>query len=136
TGPASRAVFAAARAGDPALRLGAFVAASGSAGTLAAGDYLKSELGAGIVAVEALECPTMLYNGYGEHNIQGIGDKHIPFIHNVMNGDLVVGVSDRGTDALNLLFNSDVGRQYLTRRRHLDPQLVAGLDALGLSSIA
>jgi cysteine synthase len=136
TGPALRAVFEDAQRREGGLRLAAFVAASGSAGTLGAGDYLKSELGAKIVAVEALECPTMLYNGYGEHNIQGIGDKHIPFIHNVMNTDLVVGISDRGTDALNLLFNSEMGKRYLAGRRHLDPALLARLDSLGLSSIA
>ena len=55
----------------------------------------------------------MLCNGYGEHNIQGIGDKHIPLIHNVMSTDLVAGVSDTTTDALNQLFNSNVGRAYL-----------------------
>ncbi len=49
-----------------------------------------------IVAVEAAECPTMLCNGYGEHNIQGIGDKHIPLIHNVMNTDVVVARLGRG----------------------------------------
>jgi len=136
TGPALRAVFEDAQRRDGGLRLAAFVAASGSAGTLGAGDYLKSELGAKIVAVEALECPTMLYNGYGEHNIQGIGDKHIPFIHNVMNTDLVVGISDRSTDSLNLLLNSEVGKRYLAVRRHLDPALLARLDSLGLSSIA
>ena len=136
TGPALRAVFEDAQRCDGGLRLAAFVAASGSAGTLGAGDYLKSELGAKIVAVEALECPTMLYNGYGEHNIQGIGDKHVPFIHNVMNTDLVVGISDRGTDALNLLFNSEVGQRDLAGRRRLDPALLARLDGLGLSSIA
>ena len=80
---------------EPGLRLAAFVSATGSAGTIAAGDYLKSVHGTRIAAVEAVECPTMLYNGYGEHNIQGIGDKHIPLIHNVMNTDLVVGVSDQ-----------------------------------------
>ena len=71
------------------LRLAAFVSATGSAGTIAAGDRLKDEYGTKIVAVEALECPTMLENGFGEHNIQGIGDKHIPLIHNVMNTDVV-----------------------------------------------
>ena len=136
TGPALRAVFDDARKGDKELRLAAFVAASGSAGTLGAGDYLKAELGAKIVAVEAVECPTMLMNGYGEHNIQGIGDKHIPFIHNVLNTDVVVGISDRSTDALNLLLNTDVGRKFLAARRHLDPALVQRLDSLGLSSIA
>jgi len=136
TGPALSAVFEDARARDPDLRLGAFVAASGSAGTLGAGDYLKTEFGAKIVAVEAVECPTMLYNGYGEHNIQGIGDKHIPFIHNVENTDIVVGISDRSTDSLNLLFNSEIGLRYLAERRRLAPALLAGLDGLGLSSIA
>jgi cysteine synthase len=136
TGPALRAIFEDARKRERGLHLAAFVAASGSAGTLGAGDYLKAELGAKIVAVEAVECPTMLYNGYGEHNIQGIGDKHIPFIHNVMNTDIVVGISDRSTDALNLLLNSAVGTRYLAQRRHLDPALVQGLDGFGLSSIA
>jgi cysteine synthase len=135
TGPALRAMFEEARGRDKNLHLRAFVAASGSAGTLGAGDYLKYELDARIAAVEAVECPTMLYNGYGEHNIQGIGDKHIPFIHNVMNTDFVIGISDRSTDALNLLFNSEVGRRYLERRHGLDASLVRSLDSLGLSSI-
>jgi hypothetical protein len=78
----------------------------------------------------------MLYNGYGEHNIQGIGDKHIPLIHNVMNTDVVVGVSDRSTDALDVLCNTDVGRNYLATRRRIDPEVVAALDGLGLSGIA
>jgi cysteine synthase len=135
TGPALAAVFADAKRSDSGLRLAAFVAASGSAGTLGAGDFLKSELGARIVAVEAAECPTMLNNGYGEHNIQGIGDKHIPFIHNVMNTDLVVGISDRSTDALDLLFNSAIGRRYMEKRRQIDPALAGRLDSFGLSSL-
>ena len=136
TGPALRTVFEDVQNRNRGVRLAAFVAASGSAGTLGAGDYLKAELGAKIVAVEAVECPTMLYNGYGEHNIQGIGDKHIPFIHNVMNTDVVVGISDRSTDALNLLLNSEAGKDYLAKRRHLDGAQVQRLGGLGLSSIA
>ncbi|MCS5688564.1 MAG: pyridoxal-phosphate dependent enzyme, partial [Acidimicrobiales bacterium] len=91
TGAALESVFHHATAGRPA-RLAAFVSASGSAGTLGAGDYLKDTFGARIVAVEALEVPTMLYNGFGDHNIQGIGDKHVPLIHNVTNTDLIVGI--------------------------------------------
>ena len=69
-----------------------------------------------IVAVEALECPTLLDNGFGEHNIQGIGDKHVPLIHNVMNTDVVVGVSDRATDALRrAVQHATAGREYLRR---------------------
>ena len=112
----------------------AFVSASGSAGTLGAGDWLKERLGTRTVAVEALECPTMLENGFGEHNIQGIGDKHIPLIHNVMSSDYVVDVSDRATDALNVLFNTDVGRAALARRG-VPEKLITTLPSLGLSSI-
>ena len=136
TGRALEHVFEDLRDGQPDLRLAAFVAGTGSAGTLGAGDYLKERLGARIVAVEPVECPTMLYNGYGEHNIQGIGDKHIPLIQNVMNSDMVVGVSDRGSDLLNALFNTEVGRDYLSERKGIDRDTLAGLGAMGLSGIA
>jgi cysteine synthase len=131
TGPAIEAVFAAAGG----KKLAAFVSASGSAGTLGAGDYLKDRHGTRIVPVEALECPTMLYNGYGEHNIQGIGDKHIPLIHNATNSDDAVAISDRATDTLLLLFNTETGRRHLAAQG-LDPELITGLANLGLSSIA
>ena len=89
-----------------------------------------------IAVVEAVECPTLLMNGYGEHNIQGIGDKHVPLIHNVMNTDLVIGVSDQSTDGLNAVFNTDVGRDYLARRLGVAPELTHELAYFGLSSIA
>jgi cysteine synthase len=136
TGPALARVFEATRAARPGMRLAAFVAASGSAGTLAAGDYLKEHHGTRIVAAEASECPTLLRNGFGEHNIQGIGDRHVPLIHNVMNTDIVVGVSDRSTGALDLLFNSEAGQTYLGGRRGIDPDLLGGLAFVGLSGIA
>jgi cysteine synthase A len=135
TGRALDHVLEEVAASNPGIRLRAFVAASGSAGTLGAGDYLKDRHGSLIAAVEALECPTMLRNGFGEHNIQGIGDKHIPLIHNVMNTDVVVAVSDRSTDRLNVLFNSDVGRAYLAARREIPAELVEALASFGLSSI-
>ena len=124
-----------ARTGNDKLRLAAFTSATGSAGTIAAGDRLKELFGTAIGAVEALECPTMLENGFGEHNIQGIGDKHIPLIHNVMNTDLVAAVSDRATDELDVLFNTDAGRDYLARRRGLDAGLVSSLRHFGFSAI-
>ena len=135
TGAALERVFHAVAEGRPRAKLAAFVSATGSAGTIAAGDHLKSALGAKIVAVEAVECPTLLMNGFGEHNIQGIGDKHVPLIHNVMNTDVVVGVSDHATDTLLTLFNTDEGRKYLVERRGVDPALAAGLGAFGVSSI-
>ena len=134
TGAAVGRVFESMASREP-LRLRAFVSATGSAGTIAAGDDLKARYGSVTVAVEALECPTMLYNGYGEHRIQGIGDKHIPFIHNVMSTDVVTAVSDRSTDALNLLFNTEEGRQYLATRRGVSEAMLEQLDSLGISSI-
>jgi len=135
TGRAAEEVFKSfSNGGD--YELAAFVSATGSAGTIAAGDFLKTRWGSKTAAVEALECPTMLNNGYGEHNIQGIGDKHIPLIQNVMNQDYVIGVSDRTTDRLNLLFGSKVGRDYLQRRRGVEPALVQAFDHVGISGFA
>jgi cysteine synthase len=136
TGPALERIFAQSAEASPGRTLAGFVAASGSAGTLGAGDYLKWRHGTKIAVVEALECPTLALNGYGEHNIQGIGDKHVPLIHNVMNTDLVIGVSDRATDALNAVFNTAPGRAHLTRRFNLSLPWTECLSHFGLSSIA
>src|SRR3954447_6756480 len=137
TGRALSHVFEHVHAGSERdLRLAAFVSATGSAGTIAAGDRVKDEYGTKIVAVEALECPTLLENGFGEHNIQGIGDKHVPLIHNVMNTDIVVAVSDRATDELGVLCNTPVGRAHLEDRAGVDPMVIACLQHFGLSSIA
>ena len=122
--------------GETDLQARFYVSASGSSGTLAAGDYLKENLNAQIAVVEATECPTLLYNGYGEHNIQGIGDKHVPLIHNVMNSDYVVGVSDEATNNLNLLFNTDEGKNYLIKRKGFEKNFVDRLPEFGFSSIA
>jgi cysteine synthase len=135
TGRALGTVFEQVATSHPGLHLAAFTSATGSAGTIAAGDHLKETYGARVVAVEALECPTMLENGFGEHNIQGIGDKHIPLIHNVMGTDFVVAVSDRATDELDVVFNTDVGRQFLTGRVGVPGSVVAALEHFGLSSI-
>jgi cysteine synthase len=123
------------QASNPRLQPVAFVSASGSAGTLGAGDALKDELGTRVVAVEALECPTLLCNGFGEHNIQGIGDKHVPLIHNVMNTDIVAAVSDRSTDQLGLLFSHPEGRRYLADRRGVPADVMAALRDIGISGI-
>jgi cysteine synthase len=135
TGPALERAFLAYGGGRQGPRAAAFVSATGSAGTIAAGDHLKQRFGTAIVAAEALECPTLLYNGYGEHNIQGIGDKHVPLIHNVMNTDVVVGVSDQSTDRLNALFNTDAGRAWLLDELGLSHELVAAMASFGLSSL-
>jgi len=135
TGPSLARIFEALNK-DGSYRAAAYVAASGSAGTLAAGDYLKQKLDTQTCVVEATECPTLLYNGYGEHNIQGIGDKHVPLIHNVMGTDFVIGVSDAACDGLNLVFNTTPGRNFLSDHKGLGQQAIAGLENFGLSSIA
>jgi cysteine synthase len=136
TGQALDRVFQRLKQDNDQYRLAAFVSATGSAGTLAAGDWLKRLHGTKIAAAEAAECPTMLCNGYGEHNIQGIGDKHIPLIHNVMNTDVIIAVSDAASDSLNLLLGNEIGRQYLTARRKIDPSLVSAFDDVGISGLA
>jgi cysteine synthase A len=135
TGTALATVFEAVRKSNPGLHLSAFVSATGSAGTIAAGDHLKDVYGTRIVAAEALECPTMLENGFGDHNIQGIGDKHLPLIHNMMNTDVVVAVSDKATDQLGLVFSQPAGREYLRTRHHVPAEVIDALSSLGLSSI-
>jgi len=109
---------------------------TGSAGTLACGDLLKQHFPASkIAAGEAAQCPTLLENGFGAHRIEGIGDKHVPWIHNVKNTDLVIDLDDAGIVALARLFNEPVGRRYLTGRG-VPEHTVEQLDLLGFSGIA
>jgi len=111
------------------------VSATGSAGTIAAGDRLKELYPASkVVASEALQCPTLLRNGFGGHRIEGIGDKHVPWIHNTRNTDFIVAVDDADPMALLRLFNEPAGRAYL-RRQGVPEDLTARLDLLGISSI-
>jgi len=110
---------------------------TGSAGTIASGDYLKQAFPTSkIAAGEALECPTLLLNGYGAHRIEGIGDKHVPWIHNVKNTDLVIAIDDNDTMNLIRLFNEPAGRDYLVKEIGVPEEIVSSLDLLGISSIA
>jgi cysteine synthase len=133
TGPAVQSAFE--RIAGPADRLAAWVSATGSAGTLGAGDYLKQEHpGARITAAEALQCPTLLQTGFGGHRIEGIGDKHVPWIHNVRNTDLVAAIDDESTMRLLRLFNEQAGQNFLTGRGVPEAD-VEQLPLLGISSI-
>jgi cysteine synthase len=112
------------------------VSATGSAGTIACGDYLKQLFPTTmIVASEALQCPTLLENGFGAHRIEGIGDKHVPWIHNVKNTDLVVAIDDNAVVNLSRLFNEPEGRAYLVKQR-VPEKFVYQLDLLGFSGIS
>ncbi len=120
----------------PGDRLAAYVSSTGSAGTIAAGDRLKELYPAmKIVASEALQCPTLLENGYGAHRIEGIGDKHVPWIHNVRNTDVVVAIDDNDPLALLRFFHEPEGRARLKAAGVAD-DFVAKLDLLGISGIA
>jgi hypothetical protein len=111
------------------------VSATGSAGTIAAGDYLKSVFpGARVVATEALQCPTLLQNGFGDHRIEGIGDKHVPWVHNVRNTDAVAAIDDEDCMRLLRLFNEPQGKAYLATLG-LEPAQVEALALLGISGI-
>lgn len=112
-----------------------FISATGSAGTIAAGDRLKKHFPASkIVASEALQCPTLLNNGFGAHRIEGIGDKHVPWIHNVKNTDMVVAIDDEATVSLIRLFNEPAGKKYLAGRG-VSEDLIAKLPWLGISGM-
>jgi hypothetical protein len=112
-----------------------FISATGSGGTIACGDYLKKSFHLSkIVAVEALQCPTLLQNGFGAHRIEGIGDKHVPWIHNTKNTDMLIAVDDEFPISLMRLFNEPAGKQYLISKGVAE-SLVNGLDLLGISCI-
>jgi cysteine synthase len=110
---------------------------SGSAGTLASGDYIKQKYpNAKLAAAEALQCPTLLNNGFGGHRIEGIGDKHVPFVHNVKNTDMVIAIDDEDSQNLIRLFNEGAGKAFLARELGLDQAFVEKLSLLGISGIA
>jgi hypothetical protein len=112
------------------------VLTTGSAGTIGCGDYLKDAFPTcKVVASEALQCPTLLLNGYGGHRIEGIGDKHVPWIHNLKNTDMIMAIDDEACMSLVRLFNEPAGRAYLAKQGIPD-SFLQRLDLLGISSIA
>ena len=120
----------------PGDRLAGACFTSGSAGTIGCGDYLKEVYPAMKLAVgEAVQCPTILNNGFGDHRVEGIGDKHVPWIHDVKNTDMVVDVDDNDAMALLRLFNEPAGKAQL-KDAGVDPQLVEQLSLMGISGIA
>ncbi len=112
------------------------VLTTGSAGTIGCGDYLKQIFPTSkIAASEALQCPTLMYNGFGAHRIEGIGDKHVPWIHNVKNTDMVMAIDDEATMQLIRLFNEPAGQAYLASQG-VPEQTIASLPLLGISGVA
>jgi cysteine synthase len=133
TGSAVEEIFR--QIAGPHDRLAAFISATGSAGTIAAGDFLRTRHpGLRVVAAESQQCPTLLCCGFGEHRIEGIGDKHVPWIHNVRNTDLVAAIDDQQCLCLMRLFNEDAGKTVL-ERGGVPAQIIGQLPNLGISSI-
>ncbi len=117
-------------------RLSGYVSATGSAGTIGAGDYLRTiSPNIKVVASEALQCPTLLLNGFGAHRIEGIGDKHIPWVHNVKNTDAVVAIDDEDPLKILRLFNELEGLKFLSQLG-IDNDTLKKLSWLGISSIS
>ena len=133
TGPAMEEVLNEVM--GPNDRFAGVTLTTGSAGTIASGDYLKQRFpGSKIGAGEAVQCPTMIYNGFGEHRIEGIGDKHIPWIHNVRNTDIAMGIDDEASVSLIRLFNEPAGKEYLAAQGVSD-DIMEKLPLLGISGV-
>lgn len=133
TGPAMHEVLKQAMGEGDTYR--GMASATGSAGTIASGDYLKEQFPTSLIcASEALQCPTLLNNGFGAHRIEGIGDKHVPWVHNVKNTDMVVAIDDEATIAIMRLFNEPAGQEYLVEQG-VSPDLIDLLPLLGISGI-
>ena len=134
TGPAIEEIFQGLKVKN--ARAAAYISATGSAGTIAAGDYLKKKYPhLKVVATEALQCPTLLMNGFGSHRIEGIGDKHVPWVHNVLNTDAVAAIDDEDCMRILRLFNEDKGKEYLASAG-ISKALADKLSLLGISSIS
>ncbi len=117
-------------------RLAGIASNTGSGGTIACGDYLKQQYpDCKIIASEALQCPTLLENGFGAHRIEGIGDKHVPFVHNVRNTDFVTSIDDESVVNICRLFNEPEGKKYLADKG-VPQETIDKLNLLGLSGIA
>jgi cysteine synthase len=117
-------------------KLSAIFLTQGSTGTLGCADYLREKFPRiKVCAGEAWQCPTLLYNGYGAHRIEGIGDKHVPWIHNVKNMDMVADIDDEFCIRLLRLFNEPKGKNYL-KSKGISENLIDKLELLGISSIA
>ncbi|TEU08381.1 MAG: pyridoxal-phosphate dependent enzyme [Candidatus Aminicenantes bacterium] len=117
-------------------RLTALFLTQGSAGTLGCADYLREKFPRiKVCAGEAWQCPTLLYSGYGAHRIEGIGDKHVPWIHNLKNMDMVAGINDEFCIRLLRLLNEPSGKNYL-KSKGVSEEIIDKLHLLGISSIA
>lgn len=120
----------------PEDRVSGYISSTGSGGTIAAGDYLKTKYPTmKIAASEALQCPTIYSNGFGEHRIEGIGDKHIPWVHNVKNTDVAIAIDDEATMNWIRMFNEPEGKKKL-KEAGVSQEVIDQLGLVGISGAA
>ncbi len=113
-----------------------FISCTGSGGTIAAGDYLKKIYPTSkIAASEAQQCPTIFENGFGDHRIEGIGDKHIPWVHNVKNTDVAIAIDDEATMNWIRMLNEPEGIEFL-REKGVDEDIINKFKWMGISGVA
>ncbi len=118
-------------------KVAAYVSAMGSGGTIAAGDRLKQVWpDHKIVGLEPIQCPTLFSNGYGAHDIQGIGDKHATWIHNVQNMDLLMCIDDIESKKGLQLLTEVAGWRVLTQRYGISEDKVRIMaETFGISGV-
>ncbi|MCL4396046.1 MAG: pyridoxal-phosphate dependent enzyme, partial [Chloroflexi bacterium] len=118
-------------------KVAAYCSAMGSAGTIAAGDRLKQVWpDHKIVGLEPTQCPTLYNNGYGTHDIQGIGDKPVTWIHNVMNMDAIMCLDDIECKKGLQLLTEEAGWNTMTKRFGVPAASVKMMSTLfGISGV-
>ena len=118
-------------------RIAAYCSAMGSAGTIAAGDRVKQAFpDHKIVGLEPVQCPTLYNNGYGGHDIQGIGDKHVTWIHNVLNMDAIMCLDDIECKQGLQVLTDEAGQETLTRRFGIPAEKARALATIfGISGV-
>lgn len=115
----------------------AFCSAMGSAGTIAAGDRIKQVFPqAKTIGLEPIQCPTLYNNGYGAHRIEGIGDKHVTWIHNVWSMDALMCVDDIACVRGMALLHESEGQQVLAERYRVPRESLNQMyELIGISGV-
>jgi cysteine synthase len=118
--------------------IAAYCSAMGSAGTIAAGDRLKQVWhDHKIVGLEPIQCPTLYNNGYGSHDIQGIGDKHVPWIMHTGNLDAMMCLDDIECKKGLQLLTEQAGWNTMVKRFGVPQKSVETMATLfGISGVA
>lgn len=117
-------------------KVAGFCSAMGSGGTIAAGDRLKQIWGdVKVVGLEPIQCPTLYNNGYGTHDIQGIGDKHVTWIHNVMNMDAIMCIDDLESKKGLQFLTEEPGWERLVRMGVSEDQIQRLAAIFGISGV-